>query len=228
VLEAFLDRLGYGLCHQLPDRSFFGGGVQVPVCARDTGIYVGFVVSLAVLAWIHRDRPRGLPGGAFWVTFGLAVAYMGWDGVTSYAGLRDSNNLLRLTSGMGVGYCCAALIVPMLNDVLWYRPAAGRVLGAPAAFAIWLTSGALATAVVWWLAPLSGLIYPVVVAACILVTLASINLVIVGMFPAFDRRAVRARQLAVPATIALAVALVEVYAAGAGRGLLEAVVQGLA
>src|SRR6266404_9479319 len=33
------------LCHQLPDRSFFIAGHQFAVCARCTGLYVGFTVA---------------------------------------------------------------------------------------------------------------------------------------------------------------------------------------
>ena len=45
MLAAFLHWLGLRPVPPAPERSFFGGGVQVPVCARDTGIYIGFVLS---------------------------------------------------------------------------------------------------------------------------------------------------------------------------------------
>src|SRR5579862_6327773 len=32
--------VGARICHQLPDRSFFTGGVQWPVCARCAGLYL--------------------------------------------------------------------------------------------------------------------------------------------------------------------------------------------
>ena len=63
MIQSFLHWLGFGLCHQLPERSFFGGGTQVPVCARDTGIYLGFMLSLiADLARAQGGPPPRVPG----------------------------------------------------------------------------------------------------------------------------------------------------------------------
>jgi uncharacterized membrane protein len=44
--------VGSFVCHQLPQRSFNLWMVQMPVCARCTGIYVG----AAVAAMVRRDR----------------------------------------------------------------------------------------------------------------------------------------------------------------------------
>jgi uncharacterized membrane protein len=86
VLEEIIGWLGFGLCHQLPERSFFGGGMQVPVCARDTGIYVGFIVSLVVIAVLSRGRrPSEMPPWPFMAVGIVFVGLMGLDGVTSYA-----------------------------------------------------------------------------------------------------------------------------------------------
>ena len=41
-------RMGALVCHQLPARSFRLWGVQMPVCARCTGIYVGAALAAAV------------------------------------------------------------------------------------------------------------------------------------------------------------------------------------
>ena len=43
------------VCHQLPDRSFHLWGVQMPVCARCTGIYIGGAVA-AIVAYATRVR----------------------------------------------------------------------------------------------------------------------------------------------------------------------------
>ncbi|WP_053482486.1 DUF2085 domain-containing protein [Lysinibacillus sp. FJAT-14745] len=34
------------LCHRLPSRSFFYRGVQFPICARCTGICIGYVIGI--------------------------------------------------------------------------------------------------------------------------------------------------------------------------------------
>jgi hypothetical protein len=51
--------LGAAVCHQRPDRSFHWVGVQLPVCARCTGVYIGAAVG--ALAWLllgGLSRPR--------------------------------------------------------------------------------------------------------------------------------------------------------------------------
>ena len=76
MIAEFLQWMGFGLCHQLPERSFFGGGVQVPVCARDTGIYVGFVVAFAVIALVHSgERPKGFPRPYVWAVMGCSACF---------------------------------------------------------------------------------------------------------------------------------------------------------
>jgi uncharacterized membrane protein len=221
VLTTALRLLGLGLCHQLPERSFFGGGVQLPVCARDTGIYVGFVVALAVIALIERGRRRAdMPSP--WV-IGVAIvllAAMGWDGVTSYAGLRETSNLLRLTTGIGAGFALALVVAPILNAQLWRGGAPGRLLGGTWEPLAWLAAMPLTFAAVYWGGPLLGVGYPLIVAACILATFSAVNLVVVALVPHFEHRAQRARDLLVPLAIALGVTLIELSLADALRILL--------
>ena len=38
--------LGHFICHQRPERSFFIGGQQLPVCARCTGLYLGAALAI--------------------------------------------------------------------------------------------------------------------------------------------------------------------------------------
>lgn len=227
-MQDVLHWLGYGLCHQLPERSFFGGGVQVPVCARDTGIYVGFALALALVALLHAgERPRGFPPVLAWLFMSAFLGAMGWDGVSSYAGLRETTNDLRLITGLGVGFSAAAIVFPMLQDELWRHQSPGRVLEPPWRLTTWLAGVPVSFLLIRFVGPVLGAVYPVIVAASIVVTLASINLVMIAMLPPFDRKGERIQDLALPCALALVVALVEIGAAGYIRLLLEGVASSL-
>lgn len=226
VLDSLLQLTGYGLCHQLPERSLFGGGVQLPVCARDTGIYIGFIVSLLVISALHRpERPRMFPRPWVWGVIGLLIGVMALDGFTSYAGWRTTSNELRLLTGLAAGFGASALLAPILNDVLWSHPSPNRVLDPLWRAAVWLGALPAAHVVIWFGGPLLGPLYPWLVVVAVLATLTSVNLAIVGMFPAFDRRAVTLRDLASPVAVGLVLAVFEIALAGVfryGVGLLAA------
>src|SRR5215510_6838555 len=69
--------IGALICHQRPERSFFIHGLQLPVCARCTGLYIGaaaaspLAVALASALTAHRARwilsLAALPTAASWL-----------------------------------------------------------------------------------------------------------------------------------------------------------------
>lgn len=85
-------RLG---CHQMPERSFFVRGYQFPLCARCTGLMLGYIVAIAT--WHFIDV---LPTYSVLMCFPLIL-----DGTTQYIHLRESNQILRFTTGVlcGIG-----------------------------------------------------------------------------------------------------------------------------
>lgn len=214
MLARTLQWLGFGLCHQLPERSFFGGGVQVPVCARDTGIYVGFMIALAAIAIIHRPlRPRDFPDRWGWGVLGVFVAAMGFDGVSSYAGWRTTTNDLRLLTGIMAGFAAAAVIAPILNDELWVVSSPTRVLAPWKRLLSWVGLVPVSFVLIRWGGPLLGVGYPLLVALAIISTYVSVNLAIVGMWRSFDRRAEKVTALFVPILISLLLSVVEIQMA---------------
>jgi uncharacterized membrane protein len=223
VLQDFLHWMGLGLCHQLPERSFFAGNMQVPVCARDTGIYLGFLISFALISLIHRgERPRGFPSPALWTIMGISLATMAWDGITSYAGFRTTTNDIRLVTGLLTGFSVAVLVFPMVNEELWAASTSRRVLDSARRIAIWALGIPVAFAFIRWVAPQLGIAYPVIVAVSIVLTLAAINLIIVAMLPAFDRKGRSWSDLTLPIAIAVALAFLEIAGAAQIRVFLEA------
>ncbi|MDD5111737.1 MAG: DUF2085 domain-containing protein [Candidatus Altiarchaeota archaeon] len=93
----------FKMCHQLPERSLFIGGVQFPICARCLGIYIGG--SIGAIAAFIAGRPKFLSGKVLLVLFVALTAPMAIDGVTQtllYA--RESSNGLRLVTGLLFGF----------------------------------------------------------------------------------------------------------------------------
>ncbi|MFZ1794606.1 MAG: DUF2085 domain-containing protein, partial [Anaerolineae bacterium] len=60
-----LDLVGYAVCHRIPERSFIIAGNQLPVCARDTGMFIGVLMGVIVFAVLPRRRAAGFPRAPF-------------------------------------------------------------------------------------------------------------------------------------------------------------------
>ena len=123
-----LDRLRWldsGICAQLPTHSFYPGGVQLPLCARNTGIYLGFMVTLMTLYAMGRGRVQQLPLRPIIVLLvcgGLAMIVDGFNSFFLDLGLPhlyQPHNLLRLGTGLAAGLALATLTLPVINRLLW-------------------------------------------------------------------------------------------------------------
>ncbi|HKM60570.1 MAG TPA: DUF2085 domain-containing protein [Candidatus Bathyarchaeia archaeon] len=85
-------RLGFAFfCHRRPERSFVIQGHTFPLCSRCTGLLLGFFGFIS-LALFNLQIPLF---AAFMMLLLLAV-----DGTSQLTGLRESNNLLRLLTGV--------------------------------------------------------------------------------------------------------------------------------
>ena len=78
-------------CHQLPERSFFIKGYQVPICARCTGVFIGQVT--AILISILR-----IPL-SFRTSF-ILIGIMGFDWFIQTIGIKKSTNTRRFLTGI--------------------------------------------------------------------------------------------------------------------------------
>jgi uncharacterized membrane protein len=213
MIDAFLHWFGSGLCHQLPARSFFAGGHLLPVCARDTGIYFGVVLSLGLIAALDRGRHSSSMPRPWVLALGAALfAFMAWDGVTSYAGWRTTTNDLRLITGLCAGFALSLVIAPLVNSQLWRRREDAPVLIGPLRVVVWLASIGVAFVGLRWGAPLLGIVYPIATVVAIFLTFTAINVVVVALAPRFERSADRLRDAWLPLLIAGAITFAEIAA----------------
>ncbi len=83
-------------CHQKPERSFYYKKYQLPVCARCTGLYLGYLVGLII--------------GIFFNVPIIAAVIMiipcGLDGFIQLKTNYESTNIRRFILGLiaGIGY----------------------------------------------------------------------------------------------------------------------------
>ena len=120
---------GAGICHRITERSFVIAGQQLPLCARCTGIYLGFLTTVVVCFLRGRRRPDNLPPRGIIVLLVVFLAVVGIDGLNSYASLfprlphlYEPNNTLRLLTGTLEGIALAGLLWPVLHMSLWQIP----------------------------------------------------------------------------------------------------------
>jgi uncharacterized membrane protein len=111
-LRELFDLAGSLICHQLSDRSLTAGGVVLPVCARDTGIYVGIFTAFVYLAVTRRLNAQRPPGLGTAIVMAVMMAPMMFDGALSYTGIIETNNAVRLFTGLFFGLPIPILLVP--------------------------------------------------------------------------------------------------------------------
>ncbi len=94
-------KLEFSFCHRLPERSFFFKGKQFPVCARCTGIHLGYLSFPIFLFSIFSL--------SLWVSFLILIPTV-IDGLTQAFFNRESTNWLRFITGFMAGIGAMALI----------------------------------------------------------------------------------------------------------------------
>lgn len=111
---------GSVVCHQLPERSFYWGQWQFPVCSRCTGLYLSGLIGLA--AWIAVRKWRGLP---LRIDPRVAIAILVAASLptllsvtTAAAGMWDASNMGRALLAIPLGATAGALVAAVATKDL--------------------------------------------------------------------------------------------------------------
>ncbi|HIC93342.1 MAG TPA: DUF2085 domain-containing protein [Anaerolineae bacterium] len=229
-----LHLLGAGVCGQVPSHSFVIGGRRLPLCARCTGIYLGFLLGLAAMAIAGRGRASSLPPTRVLALLAGFVALMGLDGLNSYLDLLglphlyEPHNALRLATGVLCGLALSAIVCPIFNLTLWKAASKERairnckevgLLLAPAAPLIWIVQ-----------AGVGPLLYPIAISSIlgVLAALTTVNAVLVLILTRRQGRATSWRHALPPLGLGLMAAFLELAVMGAlHRALIRALASAL-
>jgi len=108
----FFDFIGSLFCHQRPDRTLSIGGHYLPVCARDTGVFVGLLLGYLSLVFLRNREAKGPPD--LYVSSAMTLPL--WvDSFGQLFGFWTSTNDLRLITGLLFGTALAPLLIYTLS-----------------------------------------------------------------------------------------------------------------
>jgi uncharacterized membrane protein len=219
----------HGLCAQQPTHSLYFGDQRLPFDARMTGIYGGFLTTALYLLTRGRWRFGGVPTIAVAALLALFVTVLAVDGLNST--LRDigawhaytPRNEFRLVTGTLTGTSLAAflwMLVAQVGFASRARVHASAIAG-PGDLGLLLLAhcAAIFTILSGWPVLRLPLTFLLLIAAVAVVT--GLTLAFVLLLGRREARAVTTADLAGPATVALAIALVTIMALGGGRFALE-------
>jgi uncharacterized membrane protein len=100
-----LNRYTRFICHRIPERTFNIKGHYFPVCSRCTGFYIG---AFSYFIYVYFNFVEYTPSVIFIAFLMLLPSFI--DGTTQLSGFRESNNSLRLITGLIGGIGLAILL----------------------------------------------------------------------------------------------------------------------
>jgi uncharacterized membrane protein len=102
------------LCHQLPERSFFILGQKFAVCSRCTGLYFGFVLTLALYPLLKSLRRTDLPSRKWLIAAAIPLLI---DFSLTLFGLWENTHVTRFLTGMLLGSVMVFYVMPGIVEL---------------------------------------------------------------------------------------------------------------
>ena len=97
-------------CHQLKERSFSFRGMQLPLCARCTGIFLGFIFIGPILSFFTY-------GNMYLSLSFLLIMFI--DGFIQLKGILPSTNFRRVTTGLLSGYALFSILLHIIVKAIY-------------------------------------------------------------------------------------------------------------
>lgn len=132
-LSGKLWAIAYGICPQRASHSYFLAGQQLPLEARMTGIFAGFVLTIPYIFILGRGKAARFPQRGILVILLGFIAVMGGDGLNAtlydfgLPYLYPPQNWLRLLTGFMGGVAMALLTWPAFSFTFWGEPSPASV-----------------------------------------------------------------------------------------------------
>ena len=92
-------------CHQKPERSFFYNDYQFPVCARCTGVIIGYLIAIPCYVIFGFQKKLSITGAL--------IMFADW--AIQQAKIKESNNKRRFFTGIAGGFSIMSIQIKILS-----------------------------------------------------------------------------------------------------------------
>ena len=215
-LDAKLRTIGHACCAQIPSHTIRFDGRAMPIDARNSGIYLGVFLVIAMLWLTGRQRAAlYVPASLRNLLLGFTAAMI-LDGFNSLQhaqhlrGWYPESNTMRTITGALAGISLTILVVPLFNRIVWREPEAIAIAEDFTELAGYLGGGVLL--ILALLQAPSALYWPLSILSIVglLITLTMVNTAIVLVSIRRERSVASERGLFVPALGGLVFTLFEI------------------
>jgi uncharacterized membrane protein len=116
--------VGSSVCHQIPSHSFANSGIQFPLCARCSGLYLGSFIGLVY--YFTLGKRKAIPKRGFLILLSFLFLIWAADGVHSFLAdllnksyIYETTNMTRLATGFGMGLVMSTALLTLFNLSVW-------------------------------------------------------------------------------------------------------------
>ena len=112
AITALVYLAGSFVCHQIPERSFHISGIQFPVCARCTGLYLGAALGMVALFALPAAQAAMMRARALLIASAIPTLL---TLATAWLGLWDPSNMVRAVLALPLGLAVGAVVTAVLT-----------------------------------------------------------------------------------------------------------------
>jgi uncharacterized membrane protein len=184
---------------------------------------MGFIVAALILFIMFRKKQCELPPLYIMIILGVFFISTIIDGLASYLGIYETNNIVRFSSGTLCGAAIITVLYPVFNFQYYRKPAKERIFIRPITFIIFCLI--LAAFIIFSLLrpPLLGSFYYYFSGISVILTFFFVSLTMMFIIPGFSQKADRlfTRHLIIPSVLALLLTALEIFIAYGMHRLMD-------
>ncbi len=213
MINFLIEKVGFAVCHQITSRCLTFGKINLPICARCSGIYLGFLITAAILFSMYRRKESNLP--PLWVKIALVIFIISTiiDGLLSYLNLIPTNNNIRFVTGFLCGSGIMIIIYPVFVFQYYRQASEKKIFASLLKFIVYIVIISAFMGLTLTRFSILGYLYYYLSAFSVVFTFYFINLTMILLVPPFAQKAnkLASKYLVLPSVAAIGFMVFELF-----------------